>query len=106
LGQTTLFIFCAGNELFFIALYLIKKWDVALPIGSPFIELGVQAPEIVAPFIANVTWPQLLAVVSAPICLAKQIINVVQLWKASKILVGVDLAQRQAARLEASMKED
>ena len=77
-----------------------------MPIGSPFIELAAVAPRIVAPFIANVTWPQLLAVLSAPVCFAKQVINVVQLWKASKILVGVDLAQRQAARLEASMKED
>lgn len=28
----------------------------------------------------------------------KNVINVVQLWKASKILVGVDLAERAAAR--------
>lgn len=36
-----------------------------------------------------------------PICLGKNIINVVQLWKASKILVGVDLAERAQARAEA-----
>lgn len=77
-----------------------------MPIGSPFIELAAQTPKIVAPYVANITWPQLLAVLCAPICLSKQIINAVQLWKASKILVGVDLAQRQAARHEASMKEE
>jgi len=102
----SLFIFCAGNELFFIALYLIRKLDVAQPIGSPFIELAAVTPKLVSPFIATITWPKLLAVVSAPVCLSKQIVNVVQLWKASKILVGVDLAEREAARREAAMKEE
>jgi CDP-diacylglycerol--inositol 3-phosphatidyltransferase len=36
--------------------------------------------------------------VSFPICFAKNVINVVQLWKASKMLVGVDLAERAKAR--------
>lgn len=39
-----------------------------------------------------------MAVSSFWVCFAKNIINVVQLWKASKILVGVDLAERAAAR--------
>jgi len=44
------------------------------------------------------TLPQIMALFTAPIFLLKNIINVVQLWKASKILVGIDLAERAAAR--------
>jgi CDP-diacylglycerol--inositol 3-phosphatidyltransferase len=51
----------------------------------------------------HITYPQAMAVVSFPICFTKNIINLVQLWKASKILVGVDLAERAIAR-EASLK--
>ena len=39
-----------------------------------------------------------MAFLTFPIFAIKNIINVVQLWKASKILVGVDLAERAAAR--------
>lgn len=37
---------------------------------------------------------------SFPVFFIKNVINVVQLWKASKILVGVDLAERAKARKE------
>ncbi|KAH9926229.1 CDP-alcohol phosphatidyltransferase-domain-containing protein [Fomitopsis serialis] len=57
----TLFVMCAGNELFFVGCHDL---------------------------------------VCAPICATKNIVNVVQLWKASKILVGVDLAERAKAREE------
>ncbi|KAJ2936718.1 hypothetical protein H1R20_g377, partial [Candolleomyces eurysporus] len=82
----TLFFFCAGNELFFVALYLMK-WTS----GS----LGLSGA------LSTVTWPQAIAILTFPIFLGKNIINVVQLWKASKILVGVDLAEREQARLAA-----
>lgn len=91
--------------MFFISLYLIKKWDTAIPIGAPFLELALLAPKSLAPFVATLTWPQLLSLLTGPICVGKNIINVVQLWKASKILVGIDLATRQAKRLEDAMKE-
>jgi CDP-diacylglycerol--inositol 3-phosphatidyltransferase len=75
---------CAGNELFFVSLYLMK-W-ISTPIG-------------VGPFgMSSLTWPQLMACCSFLVFALKNIINVVQLWKASKILVGVDLAERAAAR--------
>ncbi|KAF8797952.1 phosphatidylinositol synthase [Phlegmacium glaucopus] len=77
----TLFFVCAGNELFFVSLYLIK-WTTT-PIGLAGLDL---------------TYPQLMALLTFPIFAIKNIINVVQLWKASKILVGVDLAERAAAR--------
>jgi CDP-diacylglycerol--inositol 3-phosphatidyltransferase len=52
-------------------------------------------------FLGTWTWAQLLALVTFIPCATKNIINIVQLWKASKILVGVDLAEREKAREEA-----
>jgi CDP-diacylglycerol--inositol 3-phosphatidyltransferase len=82
--QRTLFIICAGNEVFFLSLYLMK-W-VKAPIGLSH------------PLLSHLTWPEVTAIVSFWVFLTKNIINVVQLWKASKILVGVDLAERAKAR--------
>ena len=86
--KRTLFIVCAGNELFYISLYLMK-W-----VHTPLSELGVSGA------LASYTWPQLMAYISFPICAYKNFVNLVQLWKASKILVGVDLAERAKAREE------
>ncbi|KAI0050932.1 CDP-diacylglycerol-inositol 3-phosphatidyltransferase [Auriscalpium vulgare] len=86
----TLFIVCAGNELFFVSLYLVK-W-VKTPIG------------FTNPYLSDLTWPQLVAYMSFWVFLLKNIINFVQLWKASKILVGVDLAERSKAREEAKAR--
>lgn len=86
---------CAGNELFFVSLYLIK-WDrtplyVLLPdalLASPsFIE---HVPR----FFSHLTLAQALAALMFPISLGKNIINIIQAWKASKVLVGVDLRER------------
>jgi CDP-diacylglycerol--inositol 3-phosphatidyltransferase len=63
------------------------------PGGKPIPELAR-----VAQFIATVSWPHLLALITFPICFGKNVINVVQLWKASKMLVGVDLAERAKER--------
>jgi CDP-diacylglycerol--inositol 3-phosphatidyltransferase len=84
---------CAGNELFFVSLYLMK-W-VHTPIG-----LGIYSQ-----WLAALTWPELVAIPSAFVCVGKNIINLVQLWKASKILVGVDLAERAHAREVLAKKE-
>lgn len=112
----TLFLFCAGNELFFVCLYLNAFYTT--PLLTPNIP-GVSAilqhlshpdklrfawshpkiTEFIVSFLRSVTWPQIIAVITAPVCFAKQVINVVQFWKASKILVGVDLAERKAARI-------
>lgn len=85
-----LFTTCAGNELFFVALYLMK-W-IQVPISESF---GL-TPSLITSF----TWAELMAAVCLPICIFKNFINLIQLWKASKILVGVDLAERAQARLE------
>ncbi|KDR81535.1 hypothetical protein GALMADRAFT_89576 [Galerina marginata CBS 339.88] len=85
----TLFFVCAGNELFFVSLYLMK-WTVT-PSGLPFLE--------------DWTYPQIMACPTFLVFLLKNVINLVQLWKASKILVGVDLAERAAARAAAASKK-
>ena len=81
--KRTLFFVCAGNELFFVSLYLMK-WTTT-PTGLAGLR--------------SLTYPQLMALVTFPIFAIKNIINIVQLWKASKILVGVDLAERAASRV-------
>jgi len=45
-----------------------------------------------------ITLPQLIAVLTFPICAGKQIINLVQFWKASKSIVESDLEERWKAR--------
>jgi CDP-diacylglycerol--inositol 3-phosphatidyltransferase len=47
------------------------------------------------PWSTSLTYAQLFALCTFPICTLKNVINVVQLWKASKILVGVDIAERK-----------
>ncbi|KAF8742348.1 hypothetical protein AX14_004906 [Amanita brunnescens Koide BX004] len=78
----TLFFICAGNELFFVSLYLMKWMQTPIGAGA----------------LIGLTYAELLACISFPVFVVKNIINVVQLWKASKILVGVDLAERAKAR--------
>ncbi|TFK76525.1 phosphatidylinositol synthase [Pluteus cervinus] len=79
----TLFLICAGNELFFVSLYLMKWISTPLHLPDPF---------------GSLTLEQVLALICAPIFVLKNLINLVQLWKASKILVGIDLAERANAR--------
>jgi len=117
----TLFLFCAGNELFYVFLYLMhfEKTSIGEPFLGlsslfilhimPYIPAAVLAPKTVADFalaISQLTWPQLGALICAPVCLAKNIVNFVQLWKASKILVGVDLAERAKDRAVLEMREE
>ncbi|KAJ8520407.1 hypothetical protein ONZ45_g2749 [Pleurotus djamor] len=93
-NQTTLFLVCAGNEVFFVALYLMKWTHTPLGLGS------------FSPSLAEMTWAHALAAVSFPIFFIKNfLLNTVQLWKASKILVGVDLAERAKAREEALSRQ-
>lgn len=76
----------------------------------PFNAANLLGPEITKllvyadNFVANLSVPMLAAVICFPICFGKQVINVVQFWKASKILVGLDLAERKAARQEKILK--
>jgi CDP-diacylglycerol--inositol 3-phosphatidyltransferase len=75
--------------MFYLSLYLMK-WN-STPIGLPLF------PEL--------TYAQGMAWMSGGVCVLKNVINVVQLWKASKILVGVDLVERRMMKLKESVKE-
>lgn len=44
--------------------------------------------------LAELSWPQVIALVTFPICAAKQGINCVQFWKASKALTEADQEDR------------
>ncbi|KAJ3559341.1 hypothetical protein NM688_g408 [Phlebia brevispora] len=87
---TVLFLACAGNELFYVALYL-AKW-----VHTPL----YQSLDVTPSFFTYFTWAEALAYICSPIWAYKNVINLIQLWKASKILVGVDLADRAKARQE------
>ncbi|KAG8788035.1 CDP-diacylglycerol-inositol 3-phosphatidyltransferase [Serendipita sp. 397] len=92
----TLFLFCAGNELCFFALYLMK-WDttpLGLSIPPPLGFVASKVAPGLAQWVAGLTFAQILVMVTFPICFGKNVISIVQGWKASKILVGVDLAER------------
>lgn len=128
--QTVLFLFCALNEIFFIALYLlsfsspflspslleVKKTDggsTLLP-GSP---AGGSASSLIFanPHSAaalefarankmDSTIPWIIAGISFPVMFGKQLINVVQLVKASKWLAEGDMEMRRAAGLPRARK--
>ncbi|EGR52328.1 uncharacterized protein TRIREDRAFT_74026 [Trichoderma reesei QM6a] len=124
-NKTVLFIFCLFNEVFFIALYLLS---FSSPLLSPhliksveetsggLIQPGVPVNTSLLrqlfpdPFSAaalefarankmDSTVPWVITGISFPIMLAKQIINVVQLVKASKWLAEVDIKTRKAKGL-------
>ncbi|KAL7269171.1 phosphatidylinositol synthase 1 (CDP-alcohol phosphatidyltransferase1) [Rhizina undulata] len=75
-NNKVLFTFCAANEIFFLAMYLLSF-----------------------PALAEThSWPWVVAAVTFPVCAAKQWINVVQMVKAAMSLAEGDvLARRKAA---------
>ncbi|OLN92141.1 CDP-diacylglycerol-inositol 3-phosphatidyltransferase [Colletotrichum chlorophyti] len=124
-NKIVLFVFCALNELFFIALYLLS---FSSPYLSPSLlssVSGSEAAQIQAGAQVNTSllshifpnpysaaalelarankmdsfWPWVLAGVSAPVMAIKQFINVVQIVKASKWLAEGDIAARRAKGL-------
>ncbi|KAK0561627.1 phosphatidylinositol synthase 1 (CDP-alcohol phosphatidyltransferase1) [Tilletia horrida] len=118
----TLFFFCAGNELFFVCLYLMASYETPLELSlqtlllplpqaltAPLFEHIKTHPSSVLAFVARelpqLTWPQIVGALTLPICAAKQVINVVQFWKAAKVLVGVDLVERERARQKKALEE-
>ncbi|KAJ8119198.1 hypothetical protein ONZ43_g3809 [Nemania bipapillata] len=130
-NKTVLFVTCALNEVFFIALYLLS---FSSPLLSPqllqkvgestaaaAIQNGAQVnSSIISQLFTNPysaaalemarankmdsTWPWILAGISAPVMIIKNILNVVQLIKASKWLAEGDVQQRRTASLTKVMK--
>ncbi|KAI8883373.1 CDP-diacylglycerol--inositol 3-phosphatidyltransferase [Backusella circina FSU 941] len=78
-NNIVLFFMCAGNELFFVALYALK-------LSEPL----------------NLFWQVTLAV-TGTICFAKQFINVVQIVNASKTLAAIDQEDRAKDALQKSL---
>jgi len=85
--STTLFLVCAGNELFYVSLYLMHFYK-----DTP--------PFCYVPLLGRLTIAELSAYVMCPVWAYKNFVNAVQLWKGSKILVGVDLTERAELRAE------
>ncbi|KAI8955176.1 CDP-diacylglycerol-inositol 3-phosphatidyltransferase-like protein PIS [Xylaria longipes] len=129
-NRTVLFITCALNELFFIALYLLS---FSSPLLSPqllktvgeskaaAIQSGAQVnSSIISQLFTNPysaaalemarankmdsTWPWILAGISAPVMIIKNVLNIVQLVKASKWLAEGDVQARRAAALAKAKK--
>ncbi|KAF2461880.1 CDP-alcohol phosphatidyltransferase-domain-containing protein [Lineolata rhizophorae] len=111
-----LFVFCALNEAFFIALYLLSFSSPTLspsllappsaagapPAPKPSLFLhpwSAGAMELARANKMDSFWPWVLAGVSFPVMAGKQIINVVQLVKASRWLAEGDVADRKRAGL-------
>lgn len=123
--QTVLFITCALNELFFIALYLLcfssptitpaLKWPVidvnsgqtttttSLPTPSLFFPspFSAAAMEMARANKMDSFVPWVLTLGSAPVMLFKQWVNVVQLVAASKWLAEGDREDRHRLGLPA-----
>jgi len=122
ISQNVLFVFCAFNELFFIALYLLSFSSPILspsllptndspgastqpgspthPASTLFAAPGsAWAMELARANKMDSFWPWVIAGVSFPVMAAKQFLNVVQLVKASKWLAEGDIKQRRAQGL-------
>ncbi|PSK51783.1 hypothetical protein B9Z65_3050 [Elsinoe australis] len=113
-SRTVLFICCAANELFFIALYLLAFSSPLIspallqPTPGSFQPGNPAAPKpsmLASPWSAaamemarankmDSTVPWILVIISAPIMAFKQWVNVIQIVKASKWLAEGDLAER------------
>ncbi|KAK5949639.1 phosphatidylinositol synthase 1 (CDP-alcohol phosphatidyltransferase1) [Knufia fluminis] len=135
-NRTVLFLFCALNELFFIALYLLSFSSPLLspsllvpadPSSSPALNAASPAqpgspahpkPSMLFtnPWSAGAlemarankmdsTVPWILTGISFPVMAGKQIINVIQLVKASKWLGEGDVAARKKAGIRAGVKK-
>ena len=111
--KAVLFTFCALNELFFIALYLLSfssptlSPDLLKPVADSVHKAHSAALSLFPnPYSAGALelarankmdsfWPWVLAGISFPIMAAKQFINVVQLVKASRWLAEGDMTARK-----------
>ncbi|KAE8441641.1 hypothetical protein EG329_004608 [Mollisiaceae sp. DMI_Dod_QoI] len=128
-NKTVLFLFCALNEVFFIALYLLSfsspflspsllqatnngTTGASLQPGSPaqpgaslFLNPhSAAALELARANKMDSFVPWVIAGISFPVMFAKQVINVVQLIKASRWLAEGDIAARRAAGLPRKRK--
>jgi len=131
-NKTVLFLFCCLNEVFFIALYLLSfsspllspsllqvsgnaTSGASLQPGNPshtpasFLFANPHSAGALELARANKMdsfWPWVIAGISFPVMAGKQIINVVQLVKASRWLAEGDIEMRKAAGLPRQRKQN
>lgn len=121
-NKNVLFMVCALNELFFIALYLLSFSSPLLspsllptegtagasaqpgspshPASAIFAAPGsAWAMELARANKMDSYWPWVIAGISSPVMAAKQVLNVIQLVKASKWLAEGDIEARRAQGL-------
>ncbi|KAJ8101663.1 CDP-alcohol phosphatidyltransferase-domain-containing protein [Lipomyces tetrasporus] len=90
-NRTVLFIFCAANELFFVALYLCS-----FPPETP--------PYFGSRYGIPISYATIMAVVTFPIWLGKQLTNVIQMVQAAQLLAQVDVEERNGKLAAANAK--
>lgn len=129
-NKTVLFLFCLLNETFFIALYLLSFSSpllspALLSMGEDGMTQSAQPGNPAHPSVASVFsnpwsagalelarankmdsfWPWVIAGISFPVMAGKQIINVVQLVKASRWLAEGDRDMRKSMGLPEGIKK-
>ncbi|KAK3725349.1 phosphatidylinositol synthase 1 (CDP-alcohol phosphatidyltransferase1) [Vermiconidia calcicola] len=134
-NKNVLFVACALNELFFLGLYLLcfsspritpallpsngGPGNLTSPVSSSPVEPFQPAPSLLfaSPFSAaamemarankmSSTVPWILTIVSTPVMAFKQVVNVIQLVKASKWLAEGDRRDRKMAGLGPQAKTE
>lgn len=83
-SRVVLFSMCAGNELFFAMLYLLHFTSGPLIFGVGFFKI--------------------IAVLTFPVCFAKNTISVVQLIGGMEDIASIDVAERIKAREDSKQK--
>lgn len=86
---------CAGNELFFVALYVFKgpingKLDMCVYVVGKLPQRLMDGMGMIAAW-----W--IVFAVSGVICFLKQFINVIQIVNASRVLATIDKEERAKA---------
>ncbi|GAA5992397.1 hypothetical protein JCM11641_002730 [Rhodosporidiobolus odoratus] len=106
-NSNTLFLFCAFNELFFVSLYVLHAYSKPLLSPSQLASLPPSVLHVLTsfPFLLRTSWPHVVAGITAPVMIGKQIINVVQFWKAAKVLNDQDLEERYEAKMKAGKRQ-
>lgn len=82
-NNKVLFWFCACNELFFVGLYL-----VSFPLKTP--------PHLGYLYGIPLSYATIICVITFPWWLGKQIINVIQMYRAAIMLAEADVIQKRA----------
>eukprot|EP00160_Parvularia_atlantis_P017343 Unigene5923_Nuclearia_a/m.18137 Unigene5923_Nuclearia_a/g.18137 ORF Unigene5923_Nuclearia_a/g.18137 Unigene5923_Nuclearia_a/m.18137 type:complete len:133 (-) Unigene5923_Nuclearia_a:66-464(-) len=87
-SRLVLFLMCAGNELFFVMLYVIYHFE------GPTLALGDGLP--------TVSLLLVITLLSFPVFAGKQVLSVIQMYGAAQALTEHDQQTRRSARATAA----